>query len=62
MEAKLKPFAWCEHAGVIIHDPDGWRGPNAPDWYTPISWNEFVSRIRISTIEVIDSERYNKVR
>jgi hypothetical protein len=61
MEAMLKPFAWCELFGVRIIDADGWRVPGAPDWYDPISRKEFIKRLRICTIEVVDNERYKEV-
>jgi hypothetical protein len=58
MEPELKPFAWCEQYGIEIMDPDGWRMANSPDWNTPIKREDFLFRMGISTIRIIDNELF----
>lgn len=41
----LTPDEWCRVYGVIVLDPDGWRGPVDPKpWDEPVSVVEFHRR------------------
>lgn len=44
------PIEWCIEMGVQVMDPDGWRGPGAPSWDEPITREEFVQRVSVSTV------------
>jgi hypothetical protein len=50
IELLLTPVEWCEMEGIIILDADGWNGPGAPSWQTPIPKKEFERRRDVSTI------------
>lgn len=54
------PERWLEtdFKGYQILDPDGWRGPNYLDWRTPLTREEFRSRMLKSTIQApIEEQR-----
>lgn len=46
------PEEWIAHLrlGKVL-DPDGWRGPDSPEWATPISHAEFSARYARSTVD-----------
>lgn len=44
------PTEWQTIAGVRIMDADGWRHRDAPSWGTPISWEDFMNRMKQSTV------------
>ena len=47
----LRPSAeWAAEAGITILDPDGWRGADGRPFADPISHDEFLRRMTISTI------------
>lgn len=48
MDLKL-PNAWEDQFGVIVLDPDGWRGANGKSWDEPITSDEFWHRMAQST-------------
>ena len=45
-----KPSEWAKKLGIVILDPDGWRGKDGRDFEDPISEAEFERRKVISTI------------
>lgn len=48
----LNSDAWCELLGVQIMDPDGWDRKNMSEsWSECITRDEFIRRVRISTIK-----------
>jgi hypothetical protein len=49
---------WQEIYGIIVRDPDGWRTADAPSWDTPISRTEWQKRMGISTIQVVDRNKF----
>ena len=57
---KFTPDLWETILGVRIIDADGWRTPDSPSWSTMITREDFISRMRISTVEVTDPERYSQ--
>jgi len=44
------PEQWSEKYKVLILDPDGWRGVDSPSWDEPITEEDFVERMSVSTI------------
>ena len=62
---QLDPEGWSAVLGVIVCDPDGWRGPaqgyGPKDWRDPIGIAEFVARCMPSTMahEDGDSDFYD---
>lgn len=51
-EMKLTPVEWQEIEGVTILDPDGWRMAGAPAWDEPITRDDFLKRMSISTVQM----------
>ena len=45
-----KPEDWERITGITIMDADGWRSPGDPPYEKPISRDEFMRRMSISTI------------
>lgn len=43
------PSEWEEVSGVVVLDPDGWRGKDEMPWSEPIEWSDFARRAAIST-------------
>lgn len=46
------PAEWCEELHITIVDPDGWRGPDDPDYDTPITREDFLDRSHRSTTRI----------
>jgi hypothetical protein len=47
------PEEWLQtddFRGLVVMDPDGWRGKNAPAWDEPITAVEFNHRLCMSTV------------
>lgn len=44
-----KPEQWCKETGIVILDPDGWRGKDDPAWDKEISLQDFLQRASVST-------------
>jgi hypothetical protein len=44
------PDQWCDEYDLLILDPDGWRGKDAPRWDTPITLAEFYRRAMQCTV------------
>lgn len=36
---------WCGLSGVVVVDPEGWMDQGRSTWTTPITLNEFWSRV-----------------
>jgi len=50
---KRTPEEWLQaekYKGLVIMDPDGWRGKDAPAWDEPITEDEFNHRLCMSTV------------
>lgn len=45
-----RPEEWERIFGIMIHDPDGWRGISAKPFDEPISEKEFHERAALSTV------------
>jgi hypothetical protein len=46
------PDEWCTFFGVIVTDPDGWRGNMAKSWDEPITRKEFMQRCFMSSLKM----------
>lgn len=44
------PSDWEDEFGVIVLDPDGWRGKDHKSWDEPITRDEFWHRMVQSTV------------
>lgn len=55
-ETLRTPDEWCEHYGLVIADPDGWRGRDAPPWEQPLGLAEFWARFNHCTARRVDDE------
>lgn len=55
------PEAWSADFGVEILDPDGWRD-GTRSWYAPITRDEFIERLMVSTIKVLDMDLFREAR
>jgi hypothetical protein len=51
------PEQWCAEYGLEIHDPDGWRGSDAPPWDQPIGLAEFADRYALCTVDMVAGDR-----
>jgi hypothetical protein len=51
---------WSKLYGVVVRDPDGWRVEDAPSWETPITEDDFSSRMARSTVQIIDPYAFLK--
>lgn len=52
MSELLTPAEWCEHTGIRVLDPDGWR-IDGRSWDEPIDEAEFKERVWSSTISCL---------
>ena len=50
MSERKTPEQWAELDGLTIYDPDGWRMDDAPPFDAPIDRDEYLWRMRMSTI------------
>jgi hypothetical protein len=57
MEKKYLPTWWCGYYGILVFDADGW---DSGEWDIPITRTEFEQRVGISTIMVVDQDRYKE--
>jgi len=56
------PEQWCALYGVRVYDPDGWRGPDAPDWYQDaLGLREFSRRAAGSTTDMAASGAHERI-
>ncbi len=44
------PTEWEQITGIIVHDADGWDGPD--DWDQPIDHQTFMRKVARSTVEL----------
>jgi hypothetical protein len=51
--APRTPEEWCAEYGLVIADPDGWRGADAPPWGQPIGLVEFAERFARCTADMV---------
>lgn len=58
----LTPEEWEERYGLHVVDPDGWRGPDAPSWATPITLRDFWARYTQSTARMVDDDTAARIR
>jgi hypothetical protein len=51
LKIKLTAQEWCDLTGADVRDPDGWDrfGDFVKDWETPITLQEFLSKLSAST-------------
>ncbi len=49
---------WAADIGVNIRDPDGWRR-DGKAWLEPLSYDDFCERMTISTIMIVDQDKFN---
>lgn len=59
---KKAPEIWCFDTGIIIMDPDGWRGKNDPEWDEPITRDDFIKRAMISTCRRFPQPLWDEVK
>ena len=64
---RKKPERWANLCGIEILDPDGWREPynrihGHKEWTDRITFHEFYLRSVISTIQLVDNDRFLKYR
>lgn len=52
------PEQWCQHYGLTVIDPGGWRTPDAPAWEQPIGLPEFWRRYSASTVDLVETGKY----
>lgn len=52
---KYRPATWERLTGIRILDADGWREPNAKEWETPITKEEWNKRMMVSTISAFST-------
>lgn len=55
------PDEWCARYGMLIADHDGWRGPRAPSWTTPIGLREFYARACESTTNGMVTGAFDRI-
>jgi hypothetical protein len=51
MEDLRSTTDWLVEFDVRIVDPDGWRSPDALGFDVPISRDEFMARLNVSTVD-----------
>ncbi len=57
-DVKKLPSEWAADIGVDIRDPDGWRRDNK-NWFQTLSYDDFCERMAMSTIIIIDQDKFN---
>lgn len=48
-------FQWQSIYKVHILDPDGWRQRDGVDFSTPITFDDYIDRVNLCTINTLDS-------
>jgi hypothetical protein len=56
-EVRHRPATWMKITGIIVLDPDGWRGQYDKSMYIPITENEWTWRQQRSTCMTKKSEK-----
>lgn len=56
----MTPQDWCDHFGVTILDPDGWRYGSpygCKSFFDPLNREDFLRRYALSTATIMPSEK-----
>lgn len=62
MAETRKPQEWAAADGILILDPDGWRGPDSPPFDQPCTREEYQRRVGFCTVATEDdTERVERV-
>lgn len=50
---------WADFTGIVVYDPDGWDRLNfEASWSEPITFNEFIKRASMSTVDLNSFKPY----